>query len=119
MATAALETSSDNIAETDRTNVWHHLTQHKAFESSDPMIIVEGHGIRVTDSKGNEFLDAVSGGLWTVNVGYGRETIAKAVHDQLMTMPYFAGTAGSVPGALFAEQLLEKMPGMGRLAGVD
>ncbi len=115
MATTALDTSVENISETDRTNVWHHLTQHQVFESSNPMVIVEGRGMRVTDSKGNEFLDAVSGGLWTVNVGYGRETIAKTVHDQLMTMPYFAGTAGSVPGALFAEQLLEKMPGMGRV----
>ena len=30
-------------------------------------------------------------------------------------MCYFANSAGSVPGALFAKQLLEKMPGMGRV----
>jgi taurine-pyruvate aminotransferase len=64
---------------------------------------------------GKDYLDAVSGGLWAVNVGYGRETIARVVHDQLLAMPYFAGTAGSVPGAIFAEKLLEKMPGMGRV----
>jgi len=103
------------IVASDRAHVWHHLSQHKAYETADPMVIVEGRGLRVTDAKGNEYLDAVSGGVWTVNVGYGRERIARAVHDQLVKMCYFANTAGSVPGALFAERLIEKMPGMGRV----
>ena len=30
-------------------------------------------------------------------------------------MNYFAGAAGSVPGAIFAEKLIEKMPGMSRV----
>ena len=30
-------------------------------------------------------------------------------------LPYFAGAAGSIPGALFAEKLIEKMPGMTRV----
>ena len=30
-------------------------------------------------------------------------------------MNYFAGAAGSVPGALFAEKLISKMPGMSRV----
>jgi taurine-pyruvate aminotransferase len=115
MAKTALEFATSNIAETDRKNIWHHLTQHRAFDSAEPLVIVEGNGMRVIDSAGNEYLDAVSGGLWTVNVGYGRESIAKVVHDQLVAMPYFAGTAGSVPGALYAERLLEKMPGMERV----
>ena len=57
----------------------------------------------------------MSGGVWTVNVGYGRESIADAVRDQLVKMNYFAGSAGSIPGALFAERLIEKMPGMTRV----
>ena len=56
-------------------------------------------------------LDGVSGGVWTVNVGYGRERIADAVRDQLVKMNYFAGSAGSIPGAIFSEMLLNKMPG--------
>ena len=41
------------------------------------MVIVEGEGLRVRDAKGREYLDASSGGVWTVNVGYGRESIAR------------------------------------------
>ena len=104
-----------DIISTDRNSVWHHLTQHRPFDEGDPLVIVSGKGLRVTDARGNEYLDATSGGLWTVNVGYGRERIANAVRDQLLEMCYFSGTAGSVPGALFAQKLLEKMPGLGKV----
>jgi len=105
----------DEILYIDRSRVWHHLVQHRPFENSDPLVIVEGKGMKVTDIKGKEYLDAVSGGVWTVNVGYGREEIARAVYEQLTKMCYFANSAGSIPGALFAEKLIEKMPGMERV----
>ncbi|MEL6549535.1 MAG: aminotransferase class III-fold pyridoxal phosphate-dependent enzyme [Pseudomonadota bacterium] len=103
------------IVENDRAHVWHHLIQHAPFETVDPKIIVEGKGLRVWDQDGKEHIDAVSGGVWTVNVGYGRERIANAVRDQLVKMNFFAGAAGSIPGATFAAMLTEKMPGMSRV----
>jgi len=104
-----------HVVEADREHVWHHLTQHKPFESADPRIFVEGRGMRLWDATGREYLDGVSGGVWTVNVGYGRESIADAVRDQLVKLNYFANSAGSIPGALFAERLIEKMPGLSRI----
>ncbi|MDX2423607.1 MAG: aminotransferase class III-fold pyridoxal phosphate-dependent enzyme [Amphritea sp.] len=109
------EFDSIDVVNSDRNHVWHHLTQHKAFEKSDPMVIVNGKGLRVWDAKGNEYLDAVSGAVWTVNVGYGRTEIADAVRDQLVKMNYFAQSAGNVPAAQFAKKLIEKMPGMSRV----
>ena len=103
------------VIDSDRANVWHHLTQHQPFEKNDPLIMVEGKGIHITDAKGNTYLDAVSGGLWTVNVGYGRESIAKVVYDQLLKLNFFSQTAGNVPAAQFASKLIEKMPGMSRV----
>lgn len=103
------------VVEADRKHVWHHLSQHKQYETVDPRVIVEGKGMRVWDAKGKEHLDAVSGGVWTVNVGYGRESIAKVVYEQLVKMNYFAGAAGSIPGAQYAQRLLEKMPGLTRV----
>ena len=35
------------VIEADRAHVWHHLIQHKPFETIDPLIIVEGKGMRV------------------------------------------------------------------------
>jgi taurine-pyruvate aminotransferase len=103
------------VIEADRAHVWHHLIQHKPFETTDPRVMVEGKGLRVWDARGHEHLDAVSGGVWTVNVGYGRESIARAVYDQLVRLNYFAGSAGSIPGARFAERLIGKMPGLTRV----
>ena len=110
-----LDNDIEKIVDADRAHVWHHLTQHKPFETGEPRIILEGKDMRVWDQKGKEYVDAVSGGVWTVNVGYGRERIANAVRDQLVKLPYFAGSAGSIPGALFSEKLISKMPGLTRV----
>lgn len=115
MDTMTKSNDLSDVIEADRAHIWHHLVQHKPFETVDPRIIVEGKGLRVWDAKGKEHIDAVSGGVWTVNVGYGRESIAKAVYDQLVKMNFFGGSVGSVPGAQFAEKLIEKMPGMSRV----
>jgi taurine-pyruvate aminotransferase len=104
-----------HIIEADRAHLWHHMLPHKPLETTDPRIIVEGKGMRVWDATGKEHLDAVSGGVWTVNVGYGRVEIADAVRDQLVRMNYFANSAGSIPGAQFAQRLIAKMPGMSRV----
>ncbi|MBE1295095.1 MAG: aminotransferase class III-fold pyridoxal phosphate-dependent enzyme [Rhodobacteraceae bacterium] len=109
------ENDLSRVVDADKAHVWHHLIQHKPFETTDPRIIVEGKGMRVWDQNGKEWLDAVSGGVWTVNVGYGREEICKAVYDQLMKLCYFAQSAGSIPDSLYAEKLIEKMPGMSRV----
>ncbi|QPZ91736.1 aminotransferase family protein [Thioclava electrotropha] len=101
--------------EADRAHVWHHLFQHAALDSRDPRILVEGKGMTVWDQNGRDYLDAVSGGVWTVNVGYGRESIANAVRDQLLKMNYFAGSAGTIPAAQFAARLVEKTPGLSRV----
>ncbi|MFZ3582502.1 aspartate aminotransferase family protein [Loktanella sp. DJP18] len=111
----ALSNDPAAVIAADRAHVWHHLIQHKPFETIDPRIIVEGRGLRVWDIKGKEHVDAVSGAVWTVNVGYGRKRIADAVAAQLTKMCFFAGASGTIPGAQFAEMLVAKMPGLDRV----
>ena len=76
------------VVAADKAHVWHHLIQHKPYEQSNqtPRIIVHGSGMRIRDAMGKEYIDAVSGGVWTVNVGYGRQRIADAVSQQLVEM---------------------------------
>lgn len=104
-----------DVIKSDRSHVWHHLTQHKAHENADPMVIVKGEGLNVWDINGNEYLDAVSGAVWTVNVGFGRTEIADAVRDQLVQMNYFAQSMGNIPAAQYAARLIDKMPGLSRV----
>jgi len=109
------ESSMASTIEKDRNHVWHHLGQHSVLTKQDPLVMVKGEGSRVWDAKGNRYLDASSGGVWCVNVGYGRAEIADAIRDQVMELNFFASTAGTAPGAEFAEKLLQKMPGMSRV----
>ncbi|GGE50276.1 aspartate aminotransferase family protein [Primorskyibacter flagellatus] len=103
------------LVDADRAHVWHHLFQHRQLDIRDPRVIVRGEGMRVWDQNGTEFLDAVSGGVWTVNLGYGRDSIGEAIKEQVVRMAYFAGSAGTVPAARYAEMLIERMPGLARV----
>jgi len=110
-----LEYDADEMVKADKESLWHHLKPHKIFESQEQLVVVEGKGLNVTDIRGREFLDVTSGGVWSVMVGYGRESVAKAVYDQLVKMPYFAGVFGNVPAIKFAQKLLEKLPRMDKV----
>lgn len=105
----------DAVVRADRECVWHHIKPHKVFDSGEQMIVVSGEGLTVRDIRGREYLDATSGGVWGVIVGFGRESIARAVYDQLRVMPYFAGTVGNIPTIRFAEALLRRLPGLGKV----
>ena len=107
--------SDNTIIQNDKDHIWHHLTQHKAFESSDPMIVSKAKGMIVTDTKGNEYLDGTSGGVWTVNLGFGRDDMVDAVSNQLSKIPYFAGTFGNEPAAEYAKEVTSLMPGLERV----
>lgn len=105
----------DDMVDGDRNCLWHHLKPHKVFQVQEQMIIVEGKGLVVTDIRGKQYLDATSGGVWSVMVGYGRDSIADAVAAQMKKMPYFAGVFGNVPSIKFARKLLDKLPGFGKV----
>ena len=107
--------SDNTIIQNDKDHIWHHLTQHKAFESSDPMVVSKAKGMIVTDTKGNEYLDGTSGGVWTVNLGFGRDDMVEAVSNQLSKIPYFAGTFGNEPAAEYAKEVTSLMPGLERV----
>lgn len=104
-----------DLVEKDKAHLWHHITQHATFKQNDPLIITEGKGMQVWDINGKEYLDALSGGVWSVNVGYGEKRIVDAVSDQIMKMCYFAGTVGTVPSIELAEAIVKKMDGLSRV----
>ncbi len=41
-----------HVIEADRAHVWHHLSQHKPYETIDPRIMIEGRGMRLWDATG-------------------------------------------------------------------
>ena len=105
----------NGMVDGDRDHLWHHIKPHQCFQSQEQMIIVGGKGLTVTDIRGREYLDATSGGVWCVNVGYGRESIADAVAAQMKQMAYFAGSVGTIPSIKLSGKLLELLPAMGKV----
>lgn len=75
-------------------------------------IITRGEGVRVFDDTGKAYLDLVSGWTRPVHIGYGRQEMAQAVHDQLLELHYFTPMQFGNPRAIeLAGVLAELTPG--------
>ena len=73
-------------------------------------IIAEGKGIHLYDETGKKYIDG-PGGMWCVNLGYGRHEIASAVSDQLLKLPYTSPwTSTTEPASILAKRIAEKTP---------
>jgi L-2,4-diaminobutyrate transaminase len=100
------------IQDTDRKYLFHPMTNLAAHDQAGPsMTIVEGHGATVTDSAGNDYLDAMAG-LWCVNVGYSHPDMAEAIRAQASKLPYFHAfsSMGTELPALLSERLIGMAP---------
>jgi L-2,4-diaminobutyrate transaminase len=76
-----------------------------------PHVMDHGKGVRVWDRSGKEYLDGM-GGIWCVNVGYGRPSIAKAMADQAEKLCYYQSFRGmsNEPSIRLAERLCNLVP---------
>jgi adenosylmethionine-8-amino-7-oxononanoate aminotransferase len=79
-------------------------------EEGEPLIMVDGDGVRVTDSQGKTWVD-VNGGYISVNVGYGRTEIARAAYEQMLKITDFPAGSTTIPAIKLAEKLSEITPG--------
>lgn len=86
--------------------VWYPLSQHHTLQQSPPTKIVKGEGAYLTDSDGNTYLDAIAG-VWCVNVGYGREELAKVAYEQMVNLAYLNPTMSHDAGIQLSQKLLQ------------
>ena len=64
-----------SLEDMDRNSLLHPLTSIAAHMEKGPHIMGGARGVRLRDHSGSELLDC-SGGLWCLNIGYGRPEIA-------------------------------------------
>lgn len=101
----------------DKSDVLHGFSTLHAQQTNEVVVVAEADGIRVTDRTGREFIDA-GGGLWCMNVGYGRASIVEAAADQMAKLPYFHsfGNFSNEPMIRLSERILKIAPaGMTRV----
>jgi putrescine---pyruvate transaminase len=92
------------LIERDRSHVIHSL--HNSVQQAGGHVWVKAEGVVLTDADGKEYLDGLSA-LWNVTAGHGRRELAEAAAQQMQTLAYCSGYAGSTnPRAIeLAERL--------------
>jgi adenosylmethionine-8-amino-7-oxononanoate aminotransferase len=75
-------------------HLWQPMAHPRQVEGAPPTIIVRGEGVHVWDLDGNRLVDGM-GGLWNVNVGYGRREIRDAIVAQLDELPFYSSFRGT------------------------
>ena len=103
-----LDTNLGNeLLEKDEKYIWHSM---KPYNPKATFIVEKSKGSRITDVDGKEYIEAMAG-LFCVNVGYGREELAKAAYEQMVLNAYTPLSQGHVASIQLAEKLNEMLGG--------
>jgi len=96
----------------DAAHHMHPFTANGELADKGARIITRAKGVTLTDSEGNEILDAMAG-LWCVNIGYGRDELADAAARQIRELPYYNTffQTTHVPALALAKKLADLAPG--------
>jgi putrescine aminotransferase len=81
------------ILEKDKKHLLHGAVPLDKFAERGSFILSEAHGMYVKDINGKEYLDATSGAV-SVNVGYGREEMARVAMEQMLKHSYCPAYGG-------------------------
>ncbi len=89
----------------------HPWTDFRVFHTEGSLVLAEADGAYVFDTDGNRYIDGI-GGLWCVNIGYGRSEMAEAIADQVRAIPYYSSFnhLTTPPSAELAAKLAELSP---------
>ena len=94
----------------DLSNWWMPFTNNRQFKAA-PRMLVAASGMFYTAADGSELLDSAAG-LWCVNAGHARETIASAVAKQAMALDFAPSFQfGHPPAFTLASRLASLLPG--------
>ena len=93
-----------NWLDKDKNLIWHSMFRYGS--GKEPLLVKKAEGINIIDDKDNYYVDGLSG-LWCVNIGYGREEMAKCTYDQMIEMSYTALTNSHLPAIELADKLNE------------
>ncbi|WP_306114375.1 MULTISPECIES: aspartate aminotransferase family protein [unclassified Roseovarius] len=96
----------------DAAHHMHPFTNNNELAEKGARVITRAKGVTLTDSEGNEILDAMAG-LWCVNLGYGRPELAEAAARQMKELPYYNTffMTTHVPSIALSAKLAELAPG--------
>jgi putrescine aminotransferase len=89
----------------------HPLTDHSVLPQAGPLVIAQGEDCELVTADGRRLIDGMAG-LWTVNLGHGRQELIDAAVRQLRSLPYVStfGGVSSPPAIELAEKIAQLAP---------
>jgi putrescine aminotransferase len=96
---------NDNASWVEKDKKQLHPVYHPKTHAN-PLVIERGEGVWLYTTDGQKILDGMAG-LWNVNVGYGREELAKAAYDQMKDLAFTSNFSGmtNLPSIQLADKL--------------
>ncbi len=103
---------TDALLAADRAHSWHPFTQMSAWcdPAHEPLVIVDGEGALLRDSRGREYIDGNSS-IWTNLHGHRHPRLNAAIRAQLDRVAHvsFLGSTNA-PASQLAERLAALFP---------
>ena len=102
---------NEDLRQKDRDHNIHPWTDFASFKEEGSEVMAEAEGVYVYNAEGERYMDGI-GGLWCVNIGYGRDEMAQAMADQVRRIPYYSTFTHltTPPAAELAAKLAELAP---------
>src|SRR5438093_10762246 len=108
------EWNTDRLIAADKKVVWHPFTNMRDWGAADhePLVLVEGHGAILRDSRGREYIDGNSS-IWTNIHGHNHPHINAAIRRQLSRVAHTSFFGFTNPAAIeLARAIVALFPGM-------
>ena len=94
----------------DNENFVHPWESMKKVGTNNRTFAETADGIYIFDEKGQKLIDG-PGGMWCVQIGYGRKEMAEVIANQVTKMPYYSPwNMSASPSALLASKIAERAP---------
>ncbi len=88
-----------------------HPWESMGVEAADRVVAAGAEGIHIIDAVGRRYIDG-PGGMWCMQIGYGRREMAEAIANQALKLAYHSPWAfASEPSAVLARKLASLTPG--------
>ncbi|GAB6053375.1 aspartate aminotransferase family protein [Magnetospira thiophila] len=102
---------ANSAAARDIAHYLHPYTNLKTHQTSGPLIITRGEGVRVFDDEGRGYIEGLAG-LWCTTLGFSEPRLVRAATQALETLPFYHGFGHkSTPASIdLAEKLLHLAP---------
>jgi len=101
--------SHEDLVRLDKAHVWHPFTQMQSWcdPGHEPLVLVDGEGAILTDSRGRQYLDGNSS-IWTNIHGHRHPRITAAIKEQVDRVSHVSFLGSSNPSAIVLAERLSK-----------